>query len=277
MAVFPRISARRGQTVDLDVTFYHGGAAGEPYAIRRIDIFKTQPISHNLVATIPVLDPADPDYPLPVQPELIGAEPGLCGTEPPAPASSVPGRYHLLYDVPADFYVPDVYFDIWYYYPIDPCYGSDCNLDDPSLSGYLLSSCHRFWVYPDEWFTTDALETVRYGFEPLDQKFHQPEIKPLEVGIMPLPLYDHNHNLSVSILPYLNATITIETGHAEVLKRDEPMSIGLRQGSYRSNPWVFRYLVDTSEFLKGTYKYRITLHLPDGTSRTSKSYILTVN
>jgi hypothetical protein len=182
--------------------------------------------------------------------------------------------------VPPDFVAPDVYFDLIYYYPYDPM-GQGTNptegaLDDAYTQQLLSKCCHRFWVYPDQWFCGDSLQTVRFGFEPLDQKFYQPECRPLEVGLMPLPLYDYNKGLVDPLIPFLSATITIETPHREVLVSKAPMTIGLRQGSYRTNPWVLKYNLDTSSYLKGTYNYRVLIQLPDGTSRASKSFVFTV-
>lgn len=275
--IFSRISGRQGQPLDLDVSFYRGGVLQDPYAIRRIELYKTSPVAANLIASIYPADPDNPIYPYPVQHELIIATQGACGTDPVSPDQIVSGRYHMVYDVPVDWSAPDVYFDIWYWYPDNPCSGGgSCDLDDPQLVKQLLSCCNRFWIYPDEWFCTDALQSVRFGFEPLDQRFNTPEVRPLQVGIMPLPLYDYNYNLVAPLIPYLRPTITIQTTNSETLYQDEPMAIKLRQGSFRSNPWVLSYLLDTDKFLKGTYQYKVTMWLPDGTSRTSQSFIFTV-
>ena len=267
---FPRISARRGQVVDLNVDFYRNGELSDPYAIRYVEIYKTSVVPHNLVATIPIVDPSDPQYPTPVIQEAGDA------------TSLAIGKYHLPYAIPNDFAVPDVYFDVWYYFADNPCSpgtdptSSDCDIDSDAYSSQLLSCCHRFWVYPDEWFCNDGLQTVRFGFEPLDQKFHKPEFRPLEIGLMPLPLYDYNFNLVNPLIPYLEPTISIETQNCELLVDKSPCRIGVRQGSYRSNPWVIQYDLDTSGFLKGTYRYWITLTLPDGTTRVSRKFIITI-
>jgi len=278
--VYKRISARLGQTVDLDVAFYHGGVPADPYAIRRVEIYKTQVLPHNLVATIFVADPRDAAYPLPLVQHTVDLPAGQCGTGPQT-GSPVPGKYSLMYDIPPELQAPDVYFDVWHFHTVDPCdqgtAPADCDPDSPENAARLTSCCHRFWVYPDQWFCGDGLQTVRFGFEPLDQRFHQPELRPLEVGLMPLPLYDYNYNLVNPLIPFLRATITVETQHSEMLVDAAEMSIGVRQGSYRSNPWVLRYNLDTTKFLKGTYRYRVVLHLPDGTTRASKNFILTVD
>lgn len=277
----PRISARRGQVVDLNVEFHRGGVLTDPFAIRMIEIYKTQVLPHNLVAVIPVVDPTDPIYPAPVCREETTTEAGQCGTEP-IPDSVVVGKYHLPYLVPNDASVPDVYFDVWYFYADDPCgllgtAATDCDIDDTVHSAMLLKACHRFWVYPDEWFTDDRLQSIRFAFEPLDQRFHYPELRPLEIGLMPLPLYDYNFNLVQPIIPFLQPTISIETQRHELLVDSAPCRIGLRQGSYRSNPFVIQYDLDTSEFLKGTYQYQITLMLPNGYTITSRKFIFTVS
>jgi hypothetical protein len=227
-------------------------------------------VPHNLVVTIPVVGVGDTDYPAPLQS-------GTNGSTDPA------GDYHLLYSIPNDFLTPDVYFDLWYYYPDNPCGelgtedDSACDIDNVVYKDLLLKSCHRFWVYPDEWFNSDCLQTVRFGFEPLDQRFNKPEIRPLEIGLMPLPLYDYNFNLINPLIPFLKPTISIETQYCELLVDDMPARIGIRQGSYRSNPWVVQYDLNTSDFLKGTYRYWLKLSLPDGSTRVSRKFILTIS
>lgn len=260
----PRISGRKGKVVDLNIDFYNNGVLTDPYAIRKIDIYKTQVAPHNLVATIPIVDPYDVDYPSPLCQEYIGTNPEV-------------GKYHMPFSIPVDFKAPDVYYDVWSYYPVDPCVGTaQCNLDDTDLLPQLLTECHRFWVYPDEWFSADKLQTLRFAFEPLDNKFYTPELRPLEVGIMPLPLYDYNFNLVNPMIPYLKPTISIETRNCELLVDRDPCRIGFRQGAYRSNPYVVQYDIDTNLFLKGTYQYQIALNLPDGSSRVSQKFILSI-
>jgi hypothetical protein len=279
---FPRISARRGQTVDLNVSFYNNGVLADPYAVRYVEIYKTQVLPHNLVATVPVVTPDDPLYPSPLCRDEIAASTGDCCTEPSESATPVAGKYHLPYSISADFEVPDVYYDVWHYFATDPCgsLGTDtdeCDIDDDAYSSLLLSCCHRFWVYPDEWFCDDRLQTIRFGFEPLDQRFHSPEVRPLEVGLMPLPLYDYNFNLVNPIIPFLSPTISVETQNGELLVDAEACRIGLRHGSYRSNPWSIQWDLDTSRFYKGTYRYFITLTLPDGSTRVSRKFIFTIS
>lgn len=276
----PRISARRGQVVDLNTTFYNGGVPTDPFAIYKIEIYKTQILPHNLVATIPVAAPTDDLYPAPLCRDEVADPTGACGTEPTASDIYEAGKFHLPYLVPSDAVVPDIYFDLWYYWATNPVEDGTTptadELDDEASLAKLLKCCHRFWAYPEEWFCSDGLQTVRFGFEPLDQKFYSPEHRPLEVGIVPLPLYDYNHNLVTPLIPFLVPTITIETQNHELLVDKAECRIGIRQGSNRSHPWVIQYDLDTSKFLKGTYRYFVTLALPDGSSRVSRKYIITI-
>ena len=287
MATYPRISARRGNEVDLTVTFYRGGVPTDPYAIVGVDIYTTQVLDHNLVASFTFPNPCDAGYPAPATRITEDIPAGECGTAAQTGAN-IDGEYALLWSIPADLVVPDVYLDVWSYIPTNPCliaeFAADCdtnnchpNLLDDSLADLVLTSCNRFWVYPDSWSTGDGLETIRLGFEPLAQKFRQPEHRPLEVGITPLPLYDYNFNLVAPVIPFIEGTITIKTMSNEVLVDAGAMEMGLRPGSYRTNPFVLRYSIDTMVFLIGTYKYRVTATLPDGTSRTSGDFILTIS
>jgi len=272
--IFPRISARRGQTVKLDIDFYRNGVLTDPYSIRKVEIYKTQVLPHNLVASIPV---DDNNYPLPFSKEVVTVGDGSCGTE----GSDIEqnGRYSYNFAVPNDFTVPDVYFDLWYYFPDKPCEEgtNPCDLSDSTFDQYLLKCCKRFWIYPDEWFCCDNLQTVNFAFEPLSQKFNSPEIRYLDIGLMPTPIYDYNFNLVNPLIPFLKPTITITTQHCEVLVDNEECSIGLRQGSFRANPWVVKYKLDSSKFYKGTYQYQVKLALPDGTSRVSKKFVLVIS
>lgn len=278
----PRISARSGRVVDLNVLFTNNGVPTDPFAVRHVEIYKTQVLPHNLMATIPVVKPSDVLYPAPL---CYGTTPGVdghCGTEAVGSVRAV-GEFNLPYLVPTDFPVPDVYYDVWYYFPTNPCgqFGTgteldECDIDNPEYNSLLLKCCHRFWIYPDDWYCNDKLQTIRFGFEPLDQRFYSPEVRPLEVGLMPLPLYDYNFNLVNPMIPFLKPTITITTHYNEVLFSDVACRIGIRQGSYRSNPWVVQYDLDTTKFLKGTYQYSIKLELPDGSTRVSRKFIFMI-
>jgi hypothetical protein len=285
----PRISARRGAVVDLNVDFYKNGVLTDPYAIRHIEIYKTQVLPHNLVTTIPISELEDPLYPAPLCREYELAD-GTDSTAGATGASAVPGRYHFPYFAPIDLMAPDVYFDVWYYFAENPCDddlsgtgtdftsgpGTACDLNNPAFDTVLLKTCNRFWLYPEEWFASDRLQTIRFGFEPLDQRFYTPENRPLEVGLTPLPLYDYNYNLVTPMIPFLRPTISISTQRCELIVDNDPCRIGIRQGAFRDNPWVIQYDFDTSKFLKGTYQYQITLTLPDGSTRVSRKFILVV-
>lgn len=252
---FPRIAGRVGQPILLDATFYNGGIAEEPYAVRRIEIYKSSVRQENLVAIVPISDPGSTNFPLPL-------------TRTP----DRPGYLTLSWDVPKELSVPDIFFDKWVFLPQEP--GSGHTIDDPEL---LREKCMRFWCYPENsWYVDDGLESIRFGFEPLDVKYSKGERRPLEVGLMPLPLYDYNSNLVMPLIPMLRATITVRTRNYEVVVDEEPMSIALRQGSYRSNPFVARHLIDTNCFLAGTYVYRVTLWLPNGQSIRSKEFEFTI-
>jgi len=252
MTIYNRISARRGEVVALNSDFYNGGVAANPFAVYRVEIYRGSVADANIVDAIDIVDPSESGYPSPL-------------------VTSGAGKFTLNWTVPIDAVVPDIYFDQWYWY------GSP--VAEP-LSGHtseLLKQCNRFWVYPAGWYADGGLDTIRFAFEPLDIKFHKPELRPLEVGIMPLPLYDYNYNLVAPLIPYLTYTVSIWTENCESIVEDAPCFLKLRQGAYRSNPYVISYLLDTSTFLKGTYKYRVTATLPDGTTRVSGDFILTIS
>jgi hypothetical protein len=253
MANSPRISARTGGIVDLNVTFYRNGVAEEPFAIRRIDIYEGSEKPENLIAQIPIVDPTDSAYPAPL---------GRVGT----------GSFVLSMDIPITFNAPAVYLDVWRFVGNDPGTGGDLN--DETL---WSSQCNKFWVFPDGFYLDDGLVVPRFGFEALDKTFKKPEIRSLEVGLMPLPLYDFDFNRIAPIIPQLKALITIQTENCEVLVDRDPCRIGVRQGSYRTNPFVVQYLLDTNNFLTGTYVYRITLLLPNGETRVSDDMRITVH
>jgi hypothetical protein len=278
----PRISGRRGEVVSLNVDFYKNGMLADPYAIRYVEIYKTNVTASNRVAVIPINCLGD-GYPLPLERATQPVTTGDCGTE--GSPEVIAGSFILPFSVPADFAVPDVYYDVWHYFATEPVLdsgtgGTDltgCDYDDAAFADQMLRCCHRFWIYPEDWYCSDKLQTIRFGFEPIDQRFYTPERRPLEVGIMPLPLYDYNFNLVNPMIPYLTATIRIETQRGELLVCDGMCTIGLRQGSYRSNPYVVQYDLDTTQFLRGTYQYQIKLALPDGSSRVSKKFVFTVS
>lgn len=274
---FPRISARVGNEVDLCVTFFRGGIPTDPYWIKKVEIYKTSVAPHNLVTTIPFVDVGDVDYPSPAVYATETVPAGSCGTEETIGARS-PGGFCYPYLVPLDAVSPDVYFDVWYYHAANPCDSTEltsCDIDD--YDAYLSKQCNKFWVYPDTWFVSDNLTNIRFGFEPLDQNFHVGDLRKLEVGLMPLPLYDFDYNLVMPMIPYCSATIKVETRHKELMVDNEPMTIGYRQGSFRTNPFTLQWDLDASRFLIGTYNYRITLTLPNGKRIVSKDFILTIS
>ena len=92
----PRISARKGKVVDLNIDFINNGVLTDPHAIRKVEIYQGQVAPHNLVATIPIIDPEDTLYPAPLCQEIIESNP-------------VMGRYHLPFSIPTDFVAPNVY------------------------------------------------------------------------------------------------------------------------------------------------------------------------
>ena len=271
---YSRISARRGALVNLPVTFLQGGQVADPFAIYRVEIYHTKVCPENIVAIFEVPSPADSDYPSPI---IRGGQ-----------AGNPVGMYTLPWLIPNDLAVPDVYYDVWYYFTSDPRIPAEDGTEagsvgtDPGdpLSNYtdqLVNSCNRFWVYPDNWFVDGGLQTPQFGFEPLTQKFQKPELRPLEIGIMPIPLYDYDFNFITPLIPYMTGQINIWTENNEQVVVNDSMSVKLRMGSYRSNPFVMSYLLDTSKFFIGTYKYRVTLALPDGTTRVSSDYFISIS
>lgn len=302
-----RLNAISGESVLLNTTFFQAGQPKEPYALKSVKIYRQSVRPENLVMEIPIIGSpgacgtaAGPteasDYPAPAQrvlvPGNVGAcgtalDTGACGTIPAAP-EYMPGAFTLEAFLPVDTFSTGMYFDVWCFIgsatDIDPalCVGSsgtddgtfDC--DAPIGSDCYTSICNKFFVTAGGWFGDDDLTTFRLGFEPLDTRFQQPEKRTLEVGMMPLPLYDFDYKKIMPLLPFLEGTITIETQSHEILVTEAAMRIGERSGSYRSNPFVLRYLIDTTKFLKGTYQYRVDVKLPNGETRSSPYFSLTI-
>lgn len=268
----PRVSGRLGRPIGLNVRFYRDGVATDPFAIRRVRIYRSAVAEENLIDTIDFVYPDATDYPSPATQEINGSGP-------------VPGSYVLVWNVPTDIVAPDIYFDVWDFLG-DDCRSAssgatDSCLDDESL---FISQCNQFWLYPDGWFVDDGLEVMRFGFEALDIKLRQPEIRTIEVGLMPLPLYDFDYNKIAPIVPQLKAYFSLESENCELLIEDAPMSIGIRQGSYRSNPFTLQFRFNTSviestnmPLLRGTYKYRVKIMLPNGETRVSDYFTLQVS
>lgn len=267
MAIYQRISGRRGNQVNLTANFLRAGQLDDPFYIYRIEIYRSSVAAENIVDAIDIPVPDDASYPSPI--ERLSE-----------------GKFRYLWDAPTDAVVPDVYFDVWYFYGTDPVLGLGSGTGDVSgtdavdyseFEAELNDVCNRFWLYPDQWYVDGGLQSLRFGFEPLDLKFNKPELRPLQVGIMPLPLYDYDFNFVTPIIPFLTATISIWTENCEDIITDAAMSLKIRQGQYRSNPFVFEYMLDTSDFFKGTYKYRITITLPDGSTRVSGDFIVVIS
>ena len=257
----PRVSAHTGGTVALEVIFYRNGVPTDPYAIRRVDIYEGSEKPENLVAQIPIAYPTD--YPSPLIRSVNGS------------GDELPGVFTLEFDIPGDFTAPSAYVDVWRFIGPDPGLdGSDTDLENES---FWLAQCNKFWVFKDSFYVDDGLVVPRFGFEALDKVFRKPEIRTLEVGIMPLPLYDYDYNRIAPIIPQLQPTITIETENCEILVDAAPCRMGVRQGTYRTNPFTVQYRLDSSTFLVGTYVYRITLGLPNGESRVSENLRFTIH
>lgn len=262
MACLKRVSGRQGQLVCLDVVFYRNGVPADPWAIRFIDIYKSCVRDENLYARVVVSDPGT-FYPDPI--ERVTDPSGTILT----------GQYRYQFLVPPT-YPQDIYFDVWRFIADDPGPGSGGSnpLDNPDL---LQSQANRFWVSPDGWYVDDGLETIRFTWEPLDLKFKKPEKRILEVAMIPLPLYDFNCNQIMPLIPQLQPSIRIETENCELLVDWEPAAIGLRSGSYKDSPFTVQFLLDTSRFIIGTYRYQVMVQLPNGQTRISEKFSFTVS
>ncbi len=265
MAVYSRISARKGSVVRLNVRFNANGVPMDPYAIRRINIYQNSAVAENLVAQIDVVPPDDPSYPAPLV--NVGGSSGDVG------------EYYYDLEVPDTFIVPDSYVDKWFYIgdELTASSGSEIDIDDETL---WESQCLNFYIVAaSTWYLDDDLIVPRFGFESLDKDFTKPEVRTLEVGIMPLPLYDYDFCRIAPMMAMLQATITItgSGGNCDDLVVDgAPMTMGIRQGTHRSDPFVFRYKLDTSALLRGNYNYKITVQLPNGETRISPQMSFTV-
>tara|TARA_R100001244_G_scaffold25113_4_gene25561 strand:+ start:19497 stop:20294 length:798 start_codon:yes stop_codon:yes gene_type:complete len=255
--IFSRLSARSGNTVALNATFNNNGVPNDPFALRRVDIYKGSVKEENLVAQVLFGTPDGTGYPYPA---IVD------------PAR--PGVFEVLFEVPIDF-KEGIYFDVWKFVGNTPESLSDFDYDDEDQ---WICQCNKFWVFCDGWFLDDGLLTPRFAFEPLDSRFRKGEVRSLEVGIMPLPLYDWDMNRFGPMIPQICPFITVETMECEILEGLEkaPCKLGLRQGTYRSNPYVVQCPLDTSSFLKGKYRYKITMELPNGESRVSEYFTFSI-
>lgn len=275
-----RLNASVGDTVSLNATFLKNGVPTDPYAIRVVRIYKQSVREENKVMELLLPAPDSTDYQTIIDsmfqriPAPAVDQTGVCGTD--LPPQYLPGSYVLNLDLPCGTFSAGVYYDVWCFIGDLKCYPNPSSIDwnDESL---WTCQCNKFYVTNEnKWMMDDNLTNIRLGFEPLDTKFQQPEKRMLEVGMMPLPLYDYDYKKLAAIMPALKGTITIETQNCETVISSAPMQLGLRSGSYRSNPYVLKYLVDTTKFFKGTYKYKVEIGLPNGESRVSDYFYFTV-
>ena len=84
---------------------------------------------------------------------------------------------------------------------------------------------------------------------------------------MTLPLYDYDFNRIAPLLPQLQPSISIWTSQGEMIVDNQPGRMGIRQGSFRANPFNCQFTSDSMQFLIGTYVYRVRIDLPNGESR----------
>jgi len=250
-----RIAGRAGLLSNLSMNFYHNGALEDPYAIRRIDIYRGFIRHGNLCDQIIIPDPDDVSYPFPLVQNTGG-----------------PGSFELIYDVPLEFTPNQTYFDVWRFLPYDI---GTADINDESL---WLSQNGQFWVFDDVWLIDDFLQTKRIGFEPLDKKLRRGEIRTIEIALHPLPKYDFNYNKLAPVISQLAPSITICTINNELINGlvDAPCSIGIRQGHHLDSPYVIQCLIDTRLLLRGTYKYAIKIPLNDGSIIISDYFYFTV-
>lgn len=293
-----RLSAAVGECVDLNVQFYQDGQPTDPYALRAIRIYKCSVNEENLVLEINMPLPTDEDRcPNFCNNEYIygglikrcndTAVDGLCGTD--VESQYTPGCFIHSLKLCKELFDSGVYYDVWCFVGdhsdlCDDCETGACEdvtCTDVTSTDYddetkWTCICNKFFVSDSNWYGDDGLSNIQLGFEPLDSRYNQPEKRKLSVGLTPLPLYSYNRAAIDPIIPMLNATITFQTAYCETIIDDEPMTIGLRSGSYRSNPYTLQYLLDTNRFLKGTYKYQVTVHLPNGETRVSPYFTVAI-
>ncbi|MBD3354085.1 MAG: hypothetical protein GF364_21565 [Candidatus Lokiarchaeota archaeon] len=279
-----RLSAAVGEVVPLQAKFLDNGQPSDPYVLCSIKIYSQCVCDENLVTEIILPEPTDYDRNInnsPIYNDLIrrcrvGQDSGECGTD----YSDIytPGCFVFDLELCKDVFSSGVYHDVWCFIGNESELSS-CTTNPTSYEqSDCQCQCNTFYVQESQWFVDDGLKNIRLGFEPLDRRFQQPEKRTLEVGITPLPLYDYDRNKIAPLIPRLSATISVFTqyGTCETIIDSEEMRIGLRQGSYRSNPYVLQYLLDTSRFIKGTYRYRVDVSLPNGETRSSPFFNLTI-
>lgn len=256
MTTYNRISARKGSVVRLNAAFYANGVLADPYSIRKIRVYKNTDAEENLVAEV---DISTTDYPYPIEQEADSSGP-------------IVGKYYYDLLVP-DTFDADTYIDKWYWIG-DELSGTGFDVNDESLWD---SKCNQFFVVASNtWYLDDGLIVPKIAFEALDKDLIKPAIQTIEVGLMPIPLYDYDYNRVAPLMAQLNAKITIETLNCELMVDNAQMTIGLRQGTHRTNPFVAQYRIDTADYLKGTYRYRVSLLMPNGELRVSPQLQFTV-
>lgn len=238
MAIYPRIAGRLGNIVDLNMRFLHNGSPSEPYAIRRVDIYRGFIRRDKLVEQITFPDVNDTSYPLPAIQD-----------------STDVSQFSLMYDASSDLVPNDVYLDVWHFLGSDP---GSAGLDDESL---WVSKFGSFYLFDDVWLADADLQTIKFGFFPQDKLIRRGEIRTIEVSIYPVPRHNYNHNLIVPLIHNLDPTITVYTTFGELIGGlvDAPCSIGLKQGAGRDCPYVIQCQIDARTLLRGTYKYFIKL------------------
>lgn len=247
----PRVAGRLGTQVELNMQFNRNAEPDDPFAIRRIDIYRGSVRPENLITQIPIADPSSTIYPFPI----------VAGTDI--------GSFTVIFEAPDDLVPGDIYFDVWNFLGDDP---GTAGIDDESL---WIAQEGRFYLFDDVWVLDDLLSTLNVDFEPLDKNLRRGEIRTIELAVYPLPLYDHDWNKLIPIIPQLDPKITIKTNYDELIADQAPCRMGVRQDANRNSPFVIQCLIDTRTLLRGTYKYFITVQLGDQII-TSDYYYFTV-
>ena len=196
-SIFSRLSGRTGNLIGLNVTFSRNGVLANPFALRRVDIYKQSVSDDNLVAQVLFGTPDDTGYPAPAIPDL-----------------TTTGGFTIEFQVPETF-EEGIYFDVWRFIGAEPDDLSGYDYDDENL---WFSQCNKFWLFKDGWYLDDGLLTPRFAFEPLDKRFRKGETRNLEVSIMPLPLYDWDQSRFGPMIPQILPYITIETEEGEIFE-----------------------------------------------------------
>jgi len=248
--IYPRVAGRLGNQVRLNMQFLHNGISEEPFALRRIDIYRGFIRLGNIVGQIIFPEPTETGYP-----------------DPAIQDPHDPGSFEAIFEAPSDLVPCDVYFDVWNFIPENP--GATADLDDENL---WVAQTGRFWLFDDVWIGDDELRSLSIGFEPLDKQLCRGEIRTLEVAIHPLPKYSYDFNALAPIIPQLSPTITIETVNGELLSGlvNAPCKIGIRQGHHRNSPFVIQCQLDTRLLLRGTYRYVVQVQIEDKTIISDK-------